>query len=303
MSMPDAPLSRDATAVTALPATGETMRVGVRVPVFNPDDPELWFAQLEGQFTLSGIREDSTKFYYVLAQLEPQHTAEIRDLVVAPPSTGRYDKLKAELIRRLSASQERKIKQLLMHEELGDRKPTQFLRHLQHLAGPTVPTDFIRTIWSSRLPTHLQTCIAAQHTKMSLEDIAELADRINEIVPATLQVSEQVAVPVAGRVAGQVASASSSTLGVPSTSFESLNQTVAELSKQMEILSMQLNRRQPRSRSRFAIDRSRRHSRARSRSQTNNYPYCWYHYRFGERARKCIQPCSYKKMGNSQGSQ
>ncbi|KAJ8737944.1 hypothetical protein PYW08_000539 [Mythimna loreyi] len=65
----------------------------------------------------------------------------------------RYEKLKTELVRRLSASQERKVKQLLMHEELGDRKTSQFLRNLQGLAGPAVPEDFVRTIWSSRLPT------------------------------------------------------------------------------------------------------------------------------------------------------
>ncbi|XP_022836999.1 uncharacterized protein LOC111364384, partial [Spodoptera litura] len=165
---------------------GESYRVGVRTPPFNPSDPELWFALLEGQFVLSSITADATKFYYVLAQLEPQHSAEIRDLVVNPPNTNKYETLKTELVRRLSASQEKRIKQLLMHEEIGDRKPTAFLRHLQHLAGENVPKEFIRTIWASRLPTHLQTCIAAQQTKMSLEDLAELADRVNDVVPTTM---------------------------------------------------------------------------------------------------------------------
>ncbi|XP_028042551.1 uncharacterized protein LOC114252246 [Bombyx mandarina] len=172
---------------------GGTYRVGVKTPKFNPEDPELWFAQLEGQFTLSNISADATKFYYVLSQLEPQHAAEIRELIVSPPASNKYETIKNELIRRLSASQEKKIKQLLMHEEMGDRKPTQFLRHLQLLAGENVPSDFIRTIWASRLPTHLQTCIAAQQTKMSLEDLAELADRVNDVVPVTMQVASQVA--------------------------------------------------------------------------------------------------------------
>jgi hypothetical protein len=33
-----------------------------------------------------------------------------------------------------------------MHEEMGDRKPSQFLRHLKSLA-PEVPDDFLRSIW------------------------------------------------------------------------------------------------------------------------------------------------------------
>nr|XP_032524332.1 uncharacterized protein LOC116775562 [Danaus plexippus plexippus] len=141
-----------------------TYRVGVRSPPFNAEDPLLWFAQLEGQFVLSNIT-DSTKFYYVLAQLESQHSAEVRDLIVNPPTTGKYEKLKKELIKRLSASQERKIKQLLMHEDLGDWKPTQFLRHLRQLAGPTVPADFIRSIWSTVIKNTIGHKMSDQYRK------------------------------------------------------------------------------------------------------------------------------------------
>lgn len=268
-------------------------RVGVKTPIFNADDPVLWFAQLEGQFALSNITTDSTKFYYVLAQLEPQHSAEVRDLIVSPPATGKYDKLKTELIKRLSASQERKLKQLLMHEELGDRKPTQFLRHLQHLAGPTVPNDFIRSIWSSRLPPNLQTIVAMQ-TNSSLEEVAELVDRINEIVPVTSQVSTSM--PVTGQVA-----ASQSATGTQGGTIEALTHAVAELTRKMESMSTELRRVQ---RSHMRGHKQGR-SRSRSRSRPNDHPYCHYHYRFGERARKCVQPCTYKttKSVNYQGSQ
>lgn len=264
---------------------GGTYRVGVKTPKFNPEDPELWFAQLEGQFTLSNISVDATKFYYVLSQLEPQHAAEIRELIVSPPASNKYETIKNELIRRLSASQEKKIKQLLMHEEMGDRKPTQFLRHLQLLAGENVPSDFIRTIWASRLPTHLQTCIAAQQTKMSLEDLAELADRVNDVVPVTMQ------------VASQVASLSTSAV-IPST-IDALTRKVEELSRKLETMSMDLRRRP---RPRFKESWNSR-SRSRSRSRPSDHPYCFFHYRFGERARRCTQPCTYQKAGNSQGSQ
>lgn len=268
---------------------GETNRVGVRTPPFNPSDPELWFAQLEGQFILSNITADATKFYFVLAQLEPQHSAEVRDLVVNPPNTNKYETLKTELKRRLSASEERKIKQLLMHEEIGDRKPTQFLRHLQHLAGDNVPKEFIRTIWASRLPTHLQTCIAAQQAKMTLEDLAELADRVNDVVPATMSLTSPAS--------SQVASTSTTTTAADNP-IEHLTRTVAELSRRLETMSTELHRRsRPHSRG-----RSHSNSRSRSNSHAKNHPYCWYHYRFGERARKCTQPCSHKKSENIPGS-
>lgn len=267
-------------------------RVGVKAPVFNADDPQLWFAQLEGQFVLSNITTDNTKFYYVLAQLEPQHAAQVRDLIVSPPATGRYEKLKAELIKRLSASQERKIKQLLMHEELGDRKPTQFLRHLQQLAGPNVPTDFIRSIWCSRLPTNLQTIVTMQASS-SLEEVAELVDRINDIVPVTTQVAA-TSIPVPGKEA-----CSQQETSQQGSAIEALTRTVADLSHKLEVMSAQLRHgpSRSRSRSRYSQNRYRSHSRSR------NNRYCYYHSRFGEKARKCTEPCSYNaKALNHQGS-
>ncbi|XP_026737511.1 uncharacterized protein LOC113508121 [Trichoplusia ni] len=269
-----------------------TYRVGVKTPAFNADDPQLWFAQLEGQFVLSNITTDNTKFYYVLAQLEPQHSAQVRDLIVNPPSTGRYEKLKAELIKRLSASQERKIKQLLMHEELGDRKPTQFLRHLQQLAGPTVPTDFIRSIWCSRLPANLQTIVTMQ-ANSSLEEVAELVDRINDIVPVTAQVAA-TSMPVPGQVASSQPATSQQ-----SSAIEALTQTVAELSRKLEVMSSQLRHRSSRSRSGGRFNQNRH----RSQSRTRDNRYCYYHSRFGDKARRCTEPCAYnKKALNHQGS-
>jgi hypothetical protein len=92
------------------------------MPPFWPDTPALWFAQAEAQFQLAGITCQKTKFNHVVCQLQQPHAAEVEDILTAPPQTEPYDKLKAELILRLSASREQRVRQLLSHEELGDRK-------------------------------------------------------------------------------------------------------------------------------------------------------------------------------------
>lgn len=163
-------------------------KVGVRVPPFWPDDPALWFAQLEGQFVLAGITADATKCYYATAQLEHRYAVEVKDIIQDPPKDGKYNKLKNELVKRLTASQEKRIQQLLAHEELGNRKPSQFLRHLQTLAGPTVTSEFLRTLWAGRLPTHIETVVATQR-RLSLEEVADLADTVYDIVSTTPQVA------------------------------------------------------------------------------------------------------------------
>jgi hypothetical protein len=44
-------------------------RVGIRVPPFWAEKPAVWFAQFEGQFVLSNVTQDETKFYYIIPQL------------------------------------------------------------------------------------------------------------------------------------------------------------------------------------------------------------------------------------------
>lgn len=267
-------------------------RVGVRIPPFWPEDPALWFAQLEGQFALSNITNDVTKFYYVTAQLDHRYAAEVKDVITSPPDTGRYDKLKLELIKRLSASQEKKVTQLLTHEELGDRKPSQFLRHLQNLAGPSVPKDFIKTIWTSRLPHSVQTIVVSQ-ADLPLESLADLADRVQEIAPPTCQVASTATCQAATSTPCQVASTE------PSPSYEQIIRQISELSRQVASLSSNMNRRahkynsRPRSRS-----ASRQRSNSHSHSANNNSEYCWYHSTFGTKARKCVAPCRKQEVNN-----
>ena len=139
-------------------------RNNFKIPQFSADDPEIWFALLESQFYNYNITDDHIKYTYVITNLDMSIAKTVKEIIINPPAENKYNKIKTELILRLTASQEKKIRQLLMHEELGDRKPSQFLRHLQDLAGPSVPEDFITTIWCDRLPEKIQTVLASQTT-------------------------------------------------------------------------------------------------------------------------------------------
>ncbi|XP_025833183.1 uncharacterized protein LOC112905278 [Agrilus planipennis] len=154
-------------------------RLDVKLPPFVPSDPELWFCMVDRSFEAYGITSESTKFGYVLGNLDPHYAAEVRDIIVNPPATDPYATIRAALIRRLGISQETRMKQLLEPGDLRDRKPTQFLRHLRGLAGTTMSRDLLRTIWSSRLPLNIQAIIASMRDK-NLDETAEVADCIME---------------------------------------------------------------------------------------------------------------------------
>ncbi|XP_013180795.1 PREDICTED: uncharacterized protein LOC106127255, partial [Papilio xuthus] len=159
-------------------------RVNVSMPPFWPEKPLLWFSQIESQFCISKIKDDDIKFHLLITNLDRRYISDIEDLITSPPTTGKYEKLKSEIIKRLSISKEKKLRQLLQAEEMGDRKPSQFLRHLQHLAGPNIPEDFLRSLWIGRLPSILQTIVVSQMS-MPLSEVADLADRVHDIAPAS----------------------------------------------------------------------------------------------------------------------
>lgn len=81
-----------------------------------------------------------TKLDYVVAAL-PQSTASVvRDILRSPPADQPYETLRKELIRRTTESEQRRLQQLLTAEELGGRKPTKFLRRMEHLLGDKATT-------------------------------------------------------------------------------------------------------------------------------------------------------------------
>lgn len=243
-------------------------RVATRVPPFWPEKPELWFCQLEGQFHLNGITQDNTKFWYVVSNLESRYAAQVEDIITSPPASGKYVTLKNELVKRLSTSQQQKLKQLLEHEEIGDRTPSQFLRHLRNLAGTTVHEDFLRTLWLGRLPEIMQAILAAQ-ADLTLDKVAEIADKIKETHSPRIQVN----------AVSQSVSA-----------VDELTQQVKQLALKVEELSRSRPEFRERYRSRSRSSTPYRHSGAESHSQGE---FCWYHARFGDNAKKCRSPCTY----------
>lgn len=263
-------------------------RISVKIPPFWPTDPELWFAQVENQFILAGITSDETKFNYIAGNLDAKYAAEVRDILTKPPDTGKYQKLKTELIHRLSTSQDQKTRQLLEHEEIGDRKPTQFLRHLRALAGNVVPDVVLKPLWLTRLPASTQAILATQQNS-DLDALAVLADAVLAANPRS-QVAETT-----------VTHSTLETLIERLTTLMTSKMEDVATTLRQEIAAVSDDRCELRSRR--SHSRPRSHSRSRSSSRQHG-DVCWYHRHFGDQASKCTKPCQYSssETGNDKGS-
>ena len=88
-------------------------------------------------FAAQNIPQEKTKFGYVVHVLPAQYVSEVCDIILQPPEAP-YTALKTELQNRACPSKRQRLQQLLHVEDLGDRKPSQLLRHMLKLRGGTV---------------------------------------------------------------------------------------------------------------------------------------------------------------------
>ncbi|XP_015124377.1 uncharacterized protein LOC107046298 [Diachasma alloeum] len=146
---------------------------------FNPDKPQLWFAQLETQFTDLGIVTEIDKYNKTVPLIDTVYAAEVEDLIIARPVNTPFQTLKNELIRCFTTPRSMNLLRLLDNENLGDRTPSKHLRHLKALV-PGIDEEVLKTRWLSHLPEQTRATLAAQDDA-SLENLAKLADRVHEV--------------------------------------------------------------------------------------------------------------------------
>ena len=129
--------------VTDMSTEANVAAVTTQLPLFWPANPQVWFIQVEAQFSGRGITASKTKYEDIVCALPTEYATKVQDLLLDNhlSKDNPYERLKDQLMSRIADSECQKIRQLLMTEELGDRKPTQLLCKIQQLLGGRTPID------------------------------------------------------------------------------------------------------------------------------------------------------------------
>lgn len=252
-----------------------------QVPNFFKDRPELWFILMEAEFNTSKIRNDETKYYSVIRALDPETLQQITDILYNPPVLDKYKHLKETLIRRTSESRSKQIHRLLREMDLGEKKPTQLLREMRELAGDSMSDDMLHQLWLDRMPNQIKPLLVAS-ANLTLNALAEVADRVTETIRCSYV--------MATSTHGQRETTSSSMSSHLEERLDKLQQMMFECMKEIKEIKIKHNYRP-----------SRPKSRSRSQSyQRSDKSSCYYHHHFGDKANKCVPPCSFKprEQGN-----
>lgn len=241
-------------------------RVAFKAPPFWKTDPNLWFIQLEAQFQIAGITQDTTKYNYVLSAVDTEILSQVTDYITAPPSTNKYQGIRNKLTGIYADSNEKNLRKLLSDIDLGDRKPSQLLNEMTRLGGTAVSSELLKTLWMARLPAHMQSILTTSSDP--LQNLAQMADKIAEIERPRVYAATME--PRNDDIAGAI---------------QKLTLEVAELKSTM---NGNARRVRPRSRTPARYD-----YRSPIRSRDGNSSICWYHRVFKEKAKKCYSPCEH----------
>lgn len=253
-------------SLTTAPIQG-VARVAFRPPPFWESNPELWFGQLESQFHISGITADVTKFHSVVAALDSNVLSCATDLVRTPPTEKLYETLKKRILSQYVQSDSARLKHLLQDLFLGDKRPSQLLLEMRNLADGKISDVVMKSLWLQRLPVPIQQILSV--SSETLDGLAKVADKVNEVSGCTIGIS--------------------SVSHTENSELKSLKDDIASLRADMKRLTT------------YSKNRSRSRSRGRttSRDSSNNRPetetLCWYHRRFGKKARSCFEPCNFSE--------
>ena len=166
--------------------------ISLKLPLFWPSDSEVWFAQAEALFITRRISAEKTKYDYIVTSLSPEFAAEVRDLILKTLDTDSYIKLKEQLIKCRAALEQCRLQRLFNTEELGDRKPTQSLWHIQQLLGEianTIDGSFLYQLFLQRFPSNVLMVLASTADTTSIDELANLADKIMEVSMPTSSMS------------------------------------------------------------------------------------------------------------------
>lgn len=251
----------------------------VKLPQFWKENPVLWFAQVEAAFAISRVTKDETKYRYVIIHLDQSVLPFVSDIIAAPPAERKYETLKQRIIGSFAETNESKLRKLLRGNELADERPSIFLQRLRNLAGGQCNDAVLRTLFLEQLPDNVRSILAISE----VTDLSKLALQADKIIEMSRTSVAEVSVTTKALPVEEA---------TMSNEFKVMQYRMDALTKQVAQLCEIQQRSRSRSRER---DGYRRRSTTRSQERKGASKTCYYHWKFGNEAYRCIQPCDWKE--------
>ena len=301
-----------------------------RIATFYATDVELWFNQIETQFALHQINDDDERYSLTCAALSGEVASDVRDVLLQPFRSHKYESLKAILIERRGLTTPERVNKVISGERIGTDIPSRFLRRLLKTAGfgtkAVVGKAVIRQAFIRQMPASIRAHLAIQPDSATLESLAVLADRalaaeedVEESKPGvaeikveettklvglledlsrrikkleTVTTSERKRNKGRGRVNNNYAPAPTFAPNVQASGFVN-NQPSHYRNEQNNARPFVPPTNVQQNAQPFVPPPNPQRNDAAKTLDTANAPVCYFHQTFGHKARTCRSPCAF----------
>ena len=251
--------------------TESLTRVAAKLPGFWTNDPPLWFGHTETTFRSSNITDSRSKFDLVIQKLPQEVLSTVRDLVLGSggESTTPYEDIKKKLLAAYSLTKWQRVTKIIHHPAIGDMRPSTLMGAMKGLLpDKEEPGLLFQGLFLERLPIEMRDHLVS-HDFKTVDEMAHHADKLWDARRA----------------------APSEARSFPLTEYASSN-TDAQSESNLAVLQRAPTRERARSPNQHTQTRDQTPGRIRL---------CFYHFRFGKKARTCESPCSWTGNGQAGG--
>lgn len=262
--------------------------ISLNLPSFVDLKPRVWFAVFETEIHTKNVVSDYDKYSHLIPRLPKEFLQVIEHVILNPPAEGKYELVKHLILEAVEPTAKATLDQLFAASELGDRTPSALLREIRGMAGSHVDEYFLKELWLRRLPPQVQAIVAIQLHK-PLNEVASAADIVAERLQVTATTSKLSQDRETNDLLREIEALRVSNTRLPGPSQASRTHIGRSPTRY-------LRRSSP-----YRFGRKNDLSPARQKPQPND-ELCWYHQRFGLKAKRCKQPCPlygvYPQQGN-----
>jgi len=234
----------------------------LQLPSFWTDSPSAWFGLAESRFRMRHIANEWDRFDAVVSALPKDTLRLVLSAVTDPDEHVPYTAIKARLLSTHVRTDYQRIEQLLSMDGLGDRRPSELLAHmLESCPTGEEKTKFFAFFFLHRLPQELRIMLG-EDDHADVHAVAAKADRLWALH--------------SHRQHGAVAA----------VDLADVNAVRGATSGQ--------KRGAGRGRGRGAPAAAAGHNPAPSALARESSGLCFFHWGWGDKAKKCETPCSWQ---------
>jgi hypothetical protein len=245
------------------PSIDQVFAVSVKLPPFDTDNLFAWFGMCEAQFKIRPITSSTTKASYILANISVEAYRILTPWLLDQGGNPTYEELKQELLLTFDQGQADRAQKILQFASIGmgDLNPRQLANEIERLRS---------------LPDGSQIDICIEIFLQALP--AGVRKLLGDIDSLSLkEVSERA--------------------------FKAWKQFKADRQFSQSVSSVNSNLHEEV----MAVSNFRNRNPVRNRdhvvspSSPASDSWCFYHRKFGDNARSCVPPCSYKAKNVQRG--